>query len=510
MTLQRRATLLTGAVVFAVLYLVARPLAVGAVQDDGIYMVLARALATGEGYRYIHLPGMPHATHYPPGYPALLAILWRLWPSFPENVALFQLANVLCAAVAAGVLVSLATRAGLSVRAGVAVALAGSLMLPALVVVSPLMSEPLWLAITLPLLLAADRWLAEGTPGELATAALLGAWTAASALVRTQSVVILAVLVLLLASRRRWRDAVAAGAAGTILLLPWYVWVRAHRSELPPMLEGKYGSYAAWLVDGWAAAGPALFAVSARRNLGDIVSLLGWVTAPPGAPGVVIALLSAAVVALLLWGSLALWRRMPVLVAFTWLYLAIVVVWPFPPHRFLWSVWPLLVLLVAAGARAAAAVLAPQGRRPLRLAAAGLALLVVAGAAIHTAQAYRRRTFETYQATGLYRLQSAVRWVAEHTPPGALVASDDETAVFLYTGRRAVPTDAFLAVTRMTEGDAAVPSALPRIVATYQPAFVVAGWRRTIRAADALAAARPPTLVRVSTLSPGVAYARIP
>lgn len=509
MTLGRRAALLTGAVVFAVLYLVARPLAVGAVQDDGIYMVLARALASGEGYRYIHLPGMPHGTHYPPGYPALLAILWRLWPSFPQNVALFQLANVLCAAIAAGALVALAGRAGLSLRASVGAALAGFLMLPALVVVSPLMSEPLWLAITLPLLLAVDRYV-TGDTGDVATAALLGAWAAASALVRTQSVVILGVFVLLLVARRRWRPAIAAGAAGTVLLLPWLLWVRAHRGELPPMLEGKYGSYAVWLADGWAAAGPSLFIVSARRNLGEITSLLGWVTAPPGAPGAIIALLALAVIALLVWGSLALARRMPVLVAFTWLYLGIVVVWPFPPHRFLWSVWPLLVLLVAAGIRAAATALAPETRRPLRLAATTAALLVAAGAAAHTAQAYRRRTFETYQATGLYRLQSAVQWVAGHVPPGAIVASDDETAVFLYTGRRAVPTDAFTAITRMTEGDAGVPSALPRIVATYQPAFVVAGWRRTIRAADALAAARPPALARVATLSPGVAYARIP
>ena len=46
---------------------------VGVFHDDSMYVILARSLATGEGYRYLNLPGAPEATHFPPGYPALLA-----------------------------------------------------------------------------------------------------------------------------------------------------------------------------------------------------------------------------------------------------------------------------------------------------------------------------------------------------------------------------------------------------------------------------------------------------
>ena len=62
---------------------------VGAYQDDAMYVVLAKALASGEGYRYLNLPGHPAATHFPPGYPAFLAALWTLAPRFPGNMALF-------------------------------------------------------------------------------------------------------------------------------------------------------------------------------------------------------------------------------------------------------------------------------------------------------------------------------------------------------------------------------------------------------------------------------------
>src|SRR5947207_1431698 len=64
---------------------------VGGFYDDGIYVSLAKALAEGHGYRNIHLPGAMVSVHYPPLYPVLLAILFRLWPSFPENVVLFQM-----------------------------------------------------------------------------------------------------------------------------------------------------------------------------------------------------------------------------------------------------------------------------------------------------------------------------------------------------------------------------------------------------------------------------------
>src|SRR5690242_5453962 len=46
--------------------------------DGAGYSVLGMALATGQGYREIDVPGAPRHAHYPPGYPAALALLWRM------------------------------------------------------------------------------------------------------------------------------------------------------------------------------------------------------------------------------------------------------------------------------------------------------------------------------------------------------------------------------------------------------------------------------------------------
>jgi hypothetical protein len=94
-------SVLVGAAVFAVGAVLVDGLPVGVAHDDGMYVILGKALATGQGYRWLHVPGAPPATHFPPGYPAVLALLWWLFPAFPANVIVFKLANALFMGVAA-------------------------------------------------------------------------------------------------------------------------------------------------------------------------------------------------------------------------------------------------------------------------------------------------------------------------------------------------------------------------------------------------------------------------
>src|SRR5260221_3739715 len=56
--------------------------------DDGsVYLITAKALAAGRGYRLLNLPGEPVATLYPIGYPALLALIFRVAPFGPVAIA---------------------------------------------------------------------------------------------------------------------------------------------------------------------------------------------------------------------------------------------------------------------------------------------------------------------------------------------------------------------------------------------------------------------------------------
>src|SRR5438067_10250040 len=73
---------------------------IGAFEDDGIYLVTAKSIAEGSGYRRLDLPGEPFQTKYPPLYPFLLSLIWRCGPGFPRNVPAMQIFNAMCGLLA--------------------------------------------------------------------------------------------------------------------------------------------------------------------------------------------------------------------------------------------------------------------------------------------------------------------------------------------------------------------------------------------------------------------------
>lgn len=69
--------------------------AAGIFHDDGIYLVTAKALAEGKGYRIISLPSEIPQTKYPPAFPALLSLAWRMFPAFPDNLLALKMIPLL-------------------------------------------------------------------------------------------------------------------------------------------------------------------------------------------------------------------------------------------------------------------------------------------------------------------------------------------------------------------------------------------------------------------------------
>ena len=65
--------------------------------DGAGYAVLGQSLATGRGYSEIDHPEMPRHAHFPPGYPAALAIIWLV---AGRSVAAAHLFSVVCTVAA--------------------------------------------------------------------------------------------------------------------------------------------------------------------------------------------------------------------------------------------------------------------------------------------------------------------------------------------------------------------------------------------------------------------------
>src|SRR5205814_2160712 len=278
--LRALAPFLAAALTFAVAASIVALYPVGIFHDDGVYVILAKSLASGDGYRYLHLPGAPVATHYPPGYPTLLALLWGLAP-FPGNLTIMLLANAALLAVAAWGLTRYTSRTlDWTPPAAAALAVVGTLSLPLLTLTSVVLSEVCFLALLIPALAVTERLVVEtrSRGHDVAIGMVLGLL----ALVRTHGIVLIGALALVLLLRRQCRRAAFVTVGGAIPLVPWQLWIALNGAALPAALRGSYGSYLGWFVGGLAHGGWPLISGTVMRNL----SACAAHGPPPGtAPG---------------------------------------------------------------------------------------------------------------------------------------------------------------------------------------------------------------------------------
>src|SRR6185295_2504744 len=140
--------------------------AAGLFIDDAWYVLLAKSLATGHGYTLINSPSPGISPEYPPAFPALLSLIFRFRPLFPDNVWLLKLPSIF-SLLFTGVLVYyyLVSVHEVGQKVAFAVALLTALN-PALVLLatSTLMSEPFFLFLQTATLVAVERSLRSLNP----------------------------------------------------------------------------------------------------------------------------------------------------------------------------------------------------------------------------------------------------------------------------------------------------------------------------------------------------------
>jgi hypothetical protein len=226
------------------------------------------------------------------------------------------------------------------------------------------------------------------------------------------------------ASRNR-TPAHILGAALPIGLaaVAWFAWTLTHQDGIDPALGINYGSYGEVLRQtGLGALGSS--ALDLPRPL--VAITLGWLYPP--ALAVALALPAGAIG---LYGLWTLARRSSAGLTLAG-YLAILVVWPFPPDRFLWAVLPWLALAWTAGAVALCRY--AVARVPVLI----LALTAVGGFGFYQVRGVSARGWAT-QAQAISANFAELLPALRELPADAVLATDNESLVWLYTGRRAVP-----------------------------------------------------------------------
>jgi hypothetical protein len=420
---------------------------VGALNDDGVYAVLGRAIANGDGYRSIHLVGAPVQVKYPPGFPVILALLWKVGGSIETVQQLVGWLHPIVVGATAGLL-WWTGRVRCRAPSGplVLLVLMPLLLDSSIQYYTIVLSEP-WYMLGWAAALAA--WWAAGTsePGRRRMILLMatGLLVSATTLVRTQGIVLVPALTvgLFLGSYSR----LERGAALACMLVPlglWHFYHAALIAQGPVAMLPDEGPYLEWVPADGARAVRSLLTAAARNGI-EYPSQLGLYLCG-------ITALGRGAAALLILGAMAgtlgVVRRDPVLGLSGFAGLVVVLLWPFTQDRLLLSVLPF-------GGLALGEIVGPVMRRwgPSRARALSAALVLLS-AAVFVRQfqlrselliAFRenRPTTASPALAVLIRnsrfIALAAKWVRQHTKPSDRLLADVHAGIYLYTGRVTVP-----------------------------------------------------------------------
>jgi hypothetical protein len=412
----------------------------GIYHDDGIYLSTAQALAEGRGYRLINLPEAPAQTKYPPLYPALLSIIWKLYPTFPDNLIYMQFITLLGGAATVGLVYLYLVRFGYFSR-GVALG-GGALTLSSigyLYFTTLTFSELPFALLSVVALWALERQ-EEGPSLNPRGQFFLGVLLSLPVLTRTIGILLIPLGFFVL--WRRGRPLLGTTLGLSAFLVPWLFWMLL----LPRWLSADsvstyYTNYLTW----WYAIDKAAF--------GNII-LINFIAAALATIAVGVNLFHTGfflpswasplpfVFGIITWSYVVkdLFKER-ILPAYLVMYLLIILVWPWPPPRFIIPILPFLIAYLLGWTKQ---VLQRVPLLPYRWLASIFFVSVLAVNLIIMVRATHLSHRGHYplgsplkEPVAWQSYEDVFRWIKDHTKPSDVIASGLDTMIFLYTGRQA-------------------------------------------------------------------------
>lgn len=421
--------------------------------DDAWYILLAKAIASGEGFRLINAPAPGILPFYPPGFPALLALAFLVAPDFPQNIWLLKGVSIAAMLGVAVVVVTWGRGRGLAPATAILLALA-TVLSPAFVFLAgaTVMSEPVFTLLQLAALVALERAVRDGRTSMplVVAAALLGS---GAVLVRSMAAGVLAASAVYLLAARRPRAAVVYATIAVVVVGSWTAYARAvapdadARALVNDAIVHGYGEHFWMRIAGYPESGvvgvgdlPARVWSNLRtlvlNDAGALVAYPAYRTLEPldaASPAWWTVALSAIVAVPMMIGLVGtlVERVRPAELALL-VTAAIALVWPFPPFRFL---LPLLPVVLLATARGLAVVTRAPRIAPLVLLAI---VAVVNEASVLRAIAALHRDPPPAWSRAWDENVAMLAWADAHLEPDAILASHNPALVHLLTRRRTV------------------------------------------------------------------------
>ncbi|HEY6333854.1 MAG TPA: hypothetical protein VI756_31345 [Blastocatellia bacterium] len=427
--------------------------------DDAYYIVVAKALATGQGYTNINLPTPTFHSHFPPGLPVLLSL--PMLAGLPLGTTIV-ICKVLLIALGALGLWGLARL--MSIEEYPAGLLPWGLVISAVSVAfvsytCRVASEMLYFPLSVLALVAVHNYRRTALRSWWLPAAIL--LLAALVLTRSIGALLVAAIVLDLAWKRDFKRLLLLAVPVGIMLMAWSLGTSGrtpgagdYTKEFVYMYRSSRATSVVPVISGIAGNVWALINIEIPRTIFSIAAsevvqrhrLLNLMVLP----------LRLAVSALALWpivrgrGGFGLAIRI-----YLALYFVLMAVWPSDPSRYLVPVGPFFCFSFVEGVGNLLDGVKSHGGWSFTISPRTVAYLVI-GLCIASNVISDARYVVTVRRTGDFSPQAAelwddcmdaYKWIDQNTSPSAVIGCVPpiEAHVYLFTDRKSVPLPARVA-----------------------------------------------------------------
>ncbi len=435
----------------AIIYVLVLTPYIGGGYDDARYISLAKALAAGQGYGQVFIPGNPPEPQYPPGWPLLLSMVWLVSPDFPANAIGFKIVSVLCALAFVGITYRWMRWRGESSTLSALVAIL-TLSNPLIFGTASTAFSEMGFACFLMLALWLIDQYSRNDNARWFDAILPSLAAAFAVYIRIFGAPLILAATCYLLLRPDRRKGLIFGGLSLLWVVPWLVrgaflpgnvWGYSQQFLLRSMEQPELG-VVSW-VDLIARVILNLRAYLLAGLPGGVLPSqvpLTYLNLPnelrlgspfPGSD-IVLALLVAAA----LLGQMLL--RRDLVDWFVACYLGLALLWPWEPTRFVVPLIPLLYyyLFKEISIFASPALRRTAWAQPLRsLALGAVVLFVFANFALQAqvALAFRQSVDPPPEWVARFRLYD---WIKQNTDKDSVLASMNDSELYLYTGRKTI------------------------------------------------------------------------
>lgn len=444
--ISRRKALAAIFIVFLIpIYWIAiRAPATGIYHDDGIYLVTAKAIAEGKGYRIISLPDERPQTKYPILFPGLLAVAWKVFPRFPDNTVLLKTIPFLSTILWLWFSYKMIREETEAPNVALWIVLLTAASPWVVFMSATLMSETLFACLCTWALFWLKRLEGQENDVGIDKALLISSgFTAAAFLTRTAGAPLIAAGVASMLLRKKYKTGVLLFVSCAILVAPWFLW-QATQVASNPAIDSYYSisSYKNWNI---------LFKYTADQKIRVLfLNFLYIILIPTSLFCININIntifLPLAVSCTICLGFIRCARNnVGSIHIFLLLYTGMALIWVWPPQRFYIPILPFLLLY---GYKGFSWICGRMIKSGTIQALASILLTVLLGSQMvyallsSTGETLKRQTVSLipskYQQDTWMDVNDLLEWVHRNTSPESVLLGNLDPTYYLYTGRKAV------------------------------------------------------------------------